>query len=101
MQKGEGEMADRLVMDVRLSDDVFGKKTSKQVKSALKDAFYGFGVIDEVRLSQKDNHKLCSVFFSKAMQKLKEYRRFFSCVFVCSSGFFHLNPTFPQCIAGQ
>lgn len=46
-------------------------KTNAQIKSSLQTAFFGWGVIDEIRLVGKDGEetKTVSVFFSRPLSK--------------------------------
>jgi hypothetical protein len=44
-------------------------QTNNQIKSLLSTAFFGWGVIDELRLVAKEGEKEVTVFFSRPLGK--------------------------------
>lgn len=52
-----------------IQDDQVAEKTNNQIKALLQTAFFGWGVIDEIRLVTKEGEREVTVFFSRPLGK--------------------------------
>lgn len=52
-----------------IQDDQVTEKTNNQIKALLQTAFFGWGVIDEIRLVTKEGEREVTVFFSRPLGK--------------------------------
>jgi hypothetical protein len=60
-----------LVLEFELSKELTGAQTVKQIKSKLRDSFFGYGALDEIRVRQDEQKSSCSVFFKTVVNRGK------------------------------